>query len=365
MAFIQAAAPFGQREGVSLSADNTPPERHIVIDLLRKAAPRLGLKPPVVATLEAMLSCLAPKRNHHTVFASNATLAFRRNGISDRTLRRHVVQLLECGLLARHDSPNRKRYTRRNPQDGQALRFGFDLTPLFARLQELAQLAAAAAQEQEKLAYLRCKLRAAAHQMLAADPESPRALAIATLLRRKLSLTECEALLARLDTVQAEAPADAPPLPQAAETVSQVAQTNEMSASDGQNVRHHQRSIKENTEKKEEALTVAQLVSACPEAAEFSLREVRSVDDVIAHARVLAPMIGIDAANYHAAQSNIGPMRAAVTIWAMVQFHDRIRRAGAYFRSLTSGRNSEGFDPFRLVRRLAIQREGGGRTAMA
>ena len=38
----------------------------------------------------------------------------------------------------RNDSPNRKRFARSNPREGTALRFGFDLTPLFDRLAEIA-----------------------------------------------------------------------------------------------------------------------------------------------------------------------------------------------------------------------------------
>ena len=366
MAFIQAAAPFGQREGNALSVDNAPPERHIVVDLLRKAAPMLGLKPPVLATLEAMLGCLAPKRSHHTVFASNATLAFRRNGISDRTLRRHVVLLSESGLLCRNDSPNRKRYSRRNPIDGQALRFGFDLSPLFARLQEIAHLAAAATREDDRRAYLRCKLRAAAQQALARNPEHAHAQEALRMLRRNLSSEQCEALLAQLETIAAEGADDSAlqgdtPLPcsRPAQTL-HASKSERIAARDGQNVRHHHKSNKENTEKEEKPFSVPQLLSACPEAAQFSLGKISTAVDVIAHARTLAPMIGIDMANYEAAQARLGPMGAAVTVWAMVQFNNRIHRAGAYFRSITSGRRSERFDPFRLVRRLAasVARDG-------
>jgi len=353
MAFIQAAAPFGQREGNVLSADNAPPERHIVVDLLRKAAPVLGLKPAVIATLEAMLGCLAPKRSHHTVFASNATLSFRRSGVSDRTLRRHVVQLSECGLLTRNDSPNRKRYSRQNRADGKTLRFGFDLSPLFARLQELAQLAASAMQEQETLAYLRCKLRAAAQRSLALNPEDEQALDTLRLLRRKLSVPQCEALLSELSSVPDEGASDEPYV-DCVSTRREMAETKKTSANDGQNVRHHQRSSKEDTEE-ERLLSVGELVAACPDAAQFSLAKIETVADVVTHARTLAPMVGIDQANYQAAQSRIGPMGAAVTVWLMIQLHNRIRKTGAYFRSLTSGRNSAGFDPFRVVRKLAAR----------
>ena len=162
MAFTQATAPTGLQTSEILSADNSIPERHIVVGTLRNAAPRLGLSASVISTLDAMLSCLAPKRNHHTVFASNATLTFRRNGISDRTIRRHAATLQEIGLLVRRDSPNRKRFTKHSSHEGKALRFGFDLSPLFARLHEIAAMAAEVLREREQIDYLRAKIRAAA-----------------------------------------------------------------------------------------------------------------------------------------------------------------------------------------------------------
>ncbi len=341
-----------QRPGGMLSADNSYPERHIVIETLRQAAPLLGLKAPVIATLEAMLSCLAPKRSHHTVFASNATLAHRLNGLSDRTIRRHAATLQEHGLLQRHDSPNKKRFTRHSPGEGMSLRFGFDLSPLFARLPELTRLAAAATSLKERLAYARCKLRSAVQRVLADTPDDPQALATLKHLRRKLTLADCEALLTGIQQIPAEGPLDRDATPA-------------MSTKDGQNVRHQHKSKEELTEKKSAEsqsaqrqalqpgdLTVPDLLAACPEAAEYAVSAIRTTDDVIAHARTLAPMVGIDAANYSAAQDRLGPLGTAVTVWAMLGLHDQIHRVGAYFRALTSGAKSVNFDPFTLVRRL-------------
>lgn len=355
MAFTQASAPNRARTRELLSADNPLPERHIVIETLRTAAPRLGLGASVLATLDAMLSCLPPKRSHHTVFASNATLTFRRNGISDRTLRRHAAALQEAGLLVRHDSPNRKRFTRHDPQAGKALRFGFDLTPLFDRLQEIARHAAEVLQERETLAYLRAKLRAAVNARLLEDPSDASAETARRALRRKLSVGDCEALIAALAADELAAEAD-----------TCVDETPALAGNDGQNVRHHHSSNKELTDKKTEptveeprkakapeSVTVPQLLAACPEAAQFSPRTVETAGDVVTHARMLAPMIGIDEAAYQAAENRLGVFSTAVTVWAMMQFHDRIRSAGAYFRSITTGAKSAGFDPASLVHRLA------------
>ena len=357
MAFTQASASVGERTGILLSADNTRPERHIIIDTLRQAAPLMGLKASVIATLDAMLSCLPPKRQHNTVFASNTTLAFRRNGISDRTIRRHAAILQEHGLLVRRDSANRKRFSRRNVTEGVAIRFGFDLTPLFQRFSELADLAAQAVRKQDQIAYLKAKIRAAANEILQAKPNDSDALNAIRTLRRMLSLDECCSLLAGLEieAVEAEQPC---------ETV--VARKEKMSGSDGQNVRHHHNSSKEHIDKREQhppkikpshpspmPLSIPEILSACPEAAQFSLTPVKTMSDVISHARILAPMLGIDSKNYQDAQDQLGMEGTALTVWAIMQFHEKIQKVGAYFRSITSGRNSADFVPEQLVRRLS------------
>ena len=340
-----------------LSADNSIPERHIVVATLRNAAPRLGLSASVISTLDAMLSCLAPKRNHHTVFASNATLTFRRNGISERTIRRHAAILQEVGLLVRRDSPNRKRFTKHNSTEGKALRFGFDLSPLFARLQEIAALAAEVLGEREQIDYLRSKIRAAANQRLQSNPKDEAALNTLRILRRKLTLTDCEQILADLPDTHVDAEAADDPA---------AVSTTTMTASDGQLVRHHHKSNKEHIDKKNEPrknqtptaieaapITISELLSACPEAAQFALRKIETAHDVVAHARTLAPMIGISSQNYEAAQERLGALRTAATVWAIMQFHEKIKAIGAYFRSITTGSKSAEFSPERLVRRLA------------
>ena len=357
MAFTQTTASSGLRTSKLLSADNSIPERHIVVATLRNAAPRLGLSASVISTLDAMLSCLAPKRNHHTVFASNSTLTFRLNGISDRTIRRHAATLQEIGLLVRRDSPNRKRFTKHNSHQGTALRFGFDLSPLFDRLPEIASMAAEVMREREQIDYLRAKIRAAANASLMDNPKNDSVLNIFRVLRRKLSLQECEQIFSDLPINEVEA-----------EAVDDVQSTFAATAtdSDGHFVRHHHKSNKEHIDKEGIALqrdaipiitdvpiTISELLSACPDAAEFALRPIETSHDVIAHARTLAPILGITSQNYEAANERLGSLRAAATVWAIMQFHNKIKAVGAYFRSITTGSKSVTFSPEKLVRRLA------------
>lgn len=344
MAFTQASAPIRQRAGESLSADNSIPERHILIETLRTAAPLLGLKPPVLATLDAMLSCLAPKRNHHVVFASNATLTFRRNGITDRTLRRHVEALTDAGLLERRDSPNRKRFTRHNKNEGTALRFGFDLAPLFKRLAEFAALASKVMAQREEIDYLRSLLRATLHRF----PDHPAAVDARKHLRRKTTIEALTLALANFPDAELEGDGDI------IGTI--AAEPSTVSARNGQNVRHQHNSNKELIDKEEPKMTLAELKQACPEALQYAVKDVETVEDVIRHAKTLAPMIGISNTTYRHAQDRMGPLPTAVTIWAVLQQHTRINNLGAYFHSITTGRKSAGFDPFKFIQRLFKER---------
>jgi replication initiation protein RepC len=57
------------------------------------------------------------------------------------TVRRHLAVLVDAGLLGRRDSPNGKRYARKNRAGAIELAFGFDLSPLVVRSDEIENLA--------------------------------------------------------------------------------------------------------------------------------------------------------------------------------------------------------------------------------
>ncbi len=54
-------------------------------------------------------------------------------GMPASTLRRHLAVLVDAGLIVRRDSPNGKRYARKNRAGAIELAFGFDLSPLVVR----------------------------------------------------------------------------------------------------------------------------------------------------------------------------------------------------------------------------------------
>src|SRR5271157_3368932 len=92
------------------------------------------------------------------VFPSNRELSIRANGMAPATLRRHLACLVDAGLIIRRDSPNGKRFARRGQGGAIEDAFGFDLTPLVARAEEIENLAEEVRTENRAMALLREKI---------------------------------------------------------------------------------------------------------------------------------------------------------------------------------------------------------------
>ena len=105
----------------------------------------LGIQSNSLAVLDALLSFYPDNELRQDaqliVFPSNVQLALRAHGMAGATLRRHIAMLVESGLIVRKDSANGKRYARKDGTGQIENAFGFDLSPLLARSEELAMLA--------------------------------------------------------------------------------------------------------------------------------------------------------------------------------------------------------------------------------
>jgi len=126
---------------------------------LCEARPKLGISDRALSVLNALMS-FYPKNELAAgetlvVFPSNAQLSLRTHGMAETTLRRHLAALVEVGLLARRDSPNGKRYVRRDRQGDIGEAYGFSLAPLLARAGEIETMAAAVTAERLLLQKLR------------------------------------------------------------------------------------------------------------------------------------------------------------------------------------------------------------------
>lgn len=126
---------------------------------LTVARHHFALSDRAVTVLSALLSFFPNDKlmadSDLLVFPSNAELSRRAHGISEATLRRCLAQLVEAGLVIRRDSPNGKRYARRNGDGSIAKAFGFDLRPLLARGIEIGEAATAINAERQAILSLR------------------------------------------------------------------------------------------------------------------------------------------------------------------------------------------------------------------
>ena len=126
------------------AAKARPPEKVAhkwqVFRAICAAKARVGVSERALAVLDALLS-LHPETmfsgENLIAFPSNRQLALRGHGMAPATLRRHLAALVDAGLIIRRDSPNGKRFARKGKGGEIEMAFGFDLSPLAARADEL------------------------------------------------------------------------------------------------------------------------------------------------------------------------------------------------------------------------------------
>ncbi|MBY3444829.1 plasmid replication protein RepC [Rhizobium laguerreae] len=127
-----------------------------------EARPALGVTDRALTVLDALLTFYPDdeisEEKGLIVFPSNAQLSLRARGMTPATLRRHLAVLVEAGLILRKDSPNGKRYARRDRAGAIGEAFGFSVAPLLARAVEIENLAAQAVADRELLRVTRERL---------------------------------------------------------------------------------------------------------------------------------------------------------------------------------------------------------------
>ncbi len=106
------------------------------------------------------------------VFPSNRQLSLRAHGMPESTLRRHLASLIEAGIIARKDSPTRKRYAHKDKEGGVELAFGFSFAPLLDRASEIAAIADKILADQKTLKRLRDEVSVMRRDMAAAFADS-------------------------------------------------------------------------------------------------------------------------------------------------------------------------------------------------
>jgi replication initiation protein RepC len=109
----------------------------------KKVAAAIGLKSQDLLLLDTFGAVTQPQDweqgRRPMVWASNHFL-MEQTGFSLATLRRHVRRLCEVGVISMKDSPNGKRWGRRDADGVIVEAYGFDLAPMAARAEEFEAL---------------------------------------------------------------------------------------------------------------------------------------------------------------------------------------------------------------------------------
>lgn len=367
--------PFGRRsmslaliKGQMQSADIKPGksvDKWKVYRDICDARSLLGLRDRALSVLNALLSfypeiCLAEGSNL-VVFPSNAQLATRANGIAGTTLRENLAVLVDAGMIHRKDSPNGKRYARKDRAGAVEEAFGFSLAPLLARSEELARLAQQAAFERNQLKIVKEKislcrrdirkiLTAAVEEGASGDwrkfeahfvgtvsqiakAKTPEALdnildEMTMLLEELLNTLEMQLISKNSDT-----------------NADEYRQHIQNSNTDSK-IESEPRSEKEQGEKSSPAIKrrdepikafpLGLVLRACPEIAMYGPNGmIGSWRELMSAAITVRSMLGVSPSAYQDACDIMGPEMAAAVIACIFERGGFINSAGGYLRNLT------------------------------
>ena len=319
------------------------------------------------------------------------------------TLRRHLASLVKAGLLIRRDSPNGKRYARRD-RDGEILRaFGFDLSPLLARARSLHQMAESRRQQarliqslKEDITILRRDISKSLSFASSSEISGPWANLSDSLAQlqqrtdRSLSLSQLKQLHAALYSLAQDVH----------NALDKFIFSKEVNGNHAQNERHIQDSNKDTYFDSEERTSTSSLkissnphclekgnpekieqkpvshapieeasrernpspvrshansfdlhtiLQACPKIAHCNRFGIRSWSDLIETAGIVSQMLDISSSAWEEAKARLGLVTASVTVAAILQRCDSIRSPGGYLRSLIG---KDGFTPRGMINAL-------------
>lgn len=372
---VHVTTPFGQRPMTlalvrrQVATTEIKPGKSIdkwkVFRDASSARERLGLQDRSLAVLDALLSFYPDKELRQDaqliVFPSNAQLALRAHGIAGATLRRHLAMLVEAGLIVRKDSANGKRFARKDKVGEIESAFGFDLSPLLMRSEELAVLAQQVAADQaafrrakENLTICRRDVRklisAAIEEGASGDWESIEEIYVGVVGRipRSPTLGDINDVLDEIKLLQEEI----------INTLDLQQNSQITSTNDAHNERHIQNSNTESTtefepsSRNEQGATsmgndrpkrepirmypLSMVLRACSEISMYGPGgAIGSWRDMMTAAVVVRSMLGVSPSAYQEACEVMGPENAATAIACILERSGHINSPGGYLRDLS------------------------------
>ena len=348
----------------------------------------LGLQSNSLSVLDALLSFFPEKELRGdaqlVVFPSNIQLSLRAHSMPGSTLRRHLSALVDAGLIIRKDSANGKRFARKGAGGDVESAFGFDLSPLLARSEELALLA-------QQVLVARAELRKA-REMLTICRRDTRKLITAAIeeavqgdwsavedmyvglvgsLKRSPTLAEVTEALERMEMLKEEV----------LNRLENQVKTENTSTSAAQNERHIQNSNPESTlvfeprSEKEQGETLSKpvrsseplkafplsvVLRACPQVSDYGPGgSIGNWRDLMSAAVVIRSMLGVSPSAYQEACEIMGPENAAVAMACIFERANLINSAGGYLRDLTRRTEQAEFSLGPMIMALLKANAGG------
>jgi replication initiation protein RepC len=125
---------------------------------LKAAAPRLGVPPRLAHAVDWLFRFTQPQdweRGGRPVVWPSARMQQEALGLSPTQAKEINRRLIELGLVTMRDSPNGKRYGKRDPKGRIVEAYGFDLAPIAARHAEFRRLAEEGRAERAAMGRLR------------------------------------------------------------------------------------------------------------------------------------------------------------------------------------------------------------------
>jgi replication initiation protein RepC len=354
------------------SVPGKPVNKWELLRELSKAQAAFGVSERDLTVLQGLLSFFPDDalggNAEMVVFPSNKAICERLNGMPCSTMRRHIARLVEAGLLMRRDSPNGKRYVRKHGEERVA--FGFDLSPLYCRTEEITRAAEAVREAEDRGRRLREVVSLMRRDLAALaefgeeiqpglglwDQFRDKAVLTARALRRKLTLEELSAYRTDLDALLDHA-----------RNIIDGPETEEMNTNGANTERHHHNSNEESIDLEpalekggaaagapeaetdalvadvEEADTrrvpkipLHLVIAGCPSLKTFYQGDIRHWHQLFDAACHVRPAMGISASAWEEAQRFMGPEQASIVVVAMLERFADIRSPGGYLRALTS-----------------------------
>ncbi|SIR31305.1 replication initiation protein RepC, partial [Rhizobium sp. RU20A] len=264
-------------------------------------------------------------------------------------------------LIHRNDSPNGKRYARKDSNGAIETAYGFNLAPLLARAEELAGMAQQVADAQRALKLIKERITLArrdVRKLISAGVEDAvpgnwqriEALYIATVARLRVAKQaddladiledlellrdECVNLMEnQLNLVKSVA--NGAVIRQHIQN-SNTESTNESEPRSGKEQGEKSRQAKKGRQQPVKAFALSMVLRACPEIVAYGpTGDISTWRELMAAAVTVRSMLGVSPSAYQQACEAMGPENAAATMAAILERAGHISSPGGYLRDLT------------------------------